>query len=104
PDLVGEFGQLDALELALAVDVEQAELDLAGMGGEQREIDADAVPGGAERERVPLAHTRRRPDLERPDTRLPPWCFCHAAIRRPSVRRSASLRSTAPAVLGGRRR
>ena len=49
PDLVGVFGQLDALDLALACGVEQADLDFGGVGREQREIDALAVPGGAER-------------------------------------------------------
>ncbi len=43
-DLVGIFGQRDPLDLLLAVVVEQAELDLGGVGGEDREIGALAVP------------------------------------------------------------
>jgi hypothetical protein len=49
PDLVGIFGQIDALDLALAAGVEQAELDLGRVRREQGEVDAQAVPGGAER-------------------------------------------------------
>ena len=60
PDLVGVFGQLDALELALAVVVEQAELDLGRVGREQREIDAEPVPGGAERKGRPSRMRERR--------------------------------------------
>ena len=51
PDLVGELRQRDAVGLAPALGVEQAELDPAGVGGEDRDVDAGAVPGGAERER-----------------------------------------------------
>jgi hypothetical protein len=39
PDLVGEFRQFDALDLALAAVIEQAQLDLGRIGGEEREID-----------------------------------------------------------------
>ena len=51
PDLVGELGQRDPLDLAPALGVEQAELDAAGVGGEDRDVHARSVPGGAERER-----------------------------------------------------
>ena len=44
PDLVGVFGQRDAVGLAPALLVEEAQLDLGGIGGEQREIDAAAIP------------------------------------------------------------
>ncbi len=44
PDLVGVLGQLDALDLGLTVGVEQAQLDLGGIGGEQREVRALPVP------------------------------------------------------------
>jgi len=67
PDLVGVFGQLDAFELALALDVEQAELDLVRVRGKQREIHARSVPGGAERKRAAFAHPRRFLDLDRPN-------------------------------------
>ena len=53
PDLVGVFRQHDAVDLALARGVEQAELDLFGVRREQREVDALAVPGGAERIGLP---------------------------------------------------
>ena len=49
PDLVGALAQLDALQLVAAAGVEQAQLDLLGVLGEQREVDALAVPGGAAR-------------------------------------------------------
>ncbi len=49
PDLVGVFGEVDPLDLATAVRIEQTELDPLGIGGEEREIDAAAVPGGPER-------------------------------------------------------
>jgi hypothetical protein len=48
PDLVGIFRQLDAQQLALAVAVEEADLDLRRIGGEEREIDPLAVPARAE--------------------------------------------------------
>jgi hypothetical protein len=48
PDLVGVLGQRDPLDLRLAVGVEQAELDLGGMGREQGEVDAKSVPRRAE--------------------------------------------------------
>ena len=49
PHLVGVFRQHDARLLVLARALEQAQLDLLGMRREQREIDALAVPGRAER-------------------------------------------------------
>ena len=49
PDLVGILRQGDALDLAPAALVEQAELDLGGVGREQGEVDAQPVPGGAKR-------------------------------------------------------
>lgn len=45
--LVGVFRQLEAMGLALAV--EQADLDLGGIGGEHREIGAVAAPMGTQR-------------------------------------------------------
>src|SRR6185437_7196462 len=48
PDVFAAFGQLDALELATALVVEQAQLDLFRIRREQREIGAAAVPAGAE--------------------------------------------------------
>ena len=49
PDFVGVFRQHDTFGLALARGVEQAEFDFGALRREQREIDAEAVPGRAER-------------------------------------------------------
>ena len=48
PDFVGVLRQGDAFDLAPAALLEQAELDLAGVGREQREVDAEPVPYRAE--------------------------------------------------------
>ncbi len=48
PHLVGELGQLDAVELAPARLVEQAQLHPGGVRGEEREVDPEPVPGGAQ--------------------------------------------------------
>ena len=56
PDLVGVLGQLDPLQLAVARRVEQADLDLGGVGGEQAEVDPLAVPGGAAGKRRSFAY------------------------------------------------
>lgn len=48
-DLVGLLRQLYARDLASAGRVEQAEVDLLGVGGEHREVDPEPVPGRAER-------------------------------------------------------
>lgn len=45
--LVGIFGQLEAVRLTLTV--EQADLDLGGVGGEHRKVGAVATPMGAQR-------------------------------------------------------
>jgi hypothetical protein len=55
PDLVGVFRQLDAFELLLSIRVEQTQLDLGSIGGEEREVHAQAVPVGAQRERLSFA-------------------------------------------------
>ncbi len=52
PDLVGVFRQVDAADLGLARIVEQAQLHLGGIGGEQREVDPQPGPGRALRERT----------------------------------------------------
>src|SRR5215472_10486376 len=44
PYLVGVLGKFDAFEFGAPRVVEQAELDLGGVGGEQREIDTKPVP------------------------------------------------------------
>ncbi|MGY4481780.1 hypothetical protein ACVWWR_000971 [Bradyrhizobium sp. LM3.2] len=48
PDVLGALRQFDALEFAAALRVEQAQLDLLRVGGEQREIGAASVPACAE--------------------------------------------------------
>ncbi len=48
PDILGALRQFDAFEFAAALTVEQAELDLLRVGGEQREIGAPAVPACTE--------------------------------------------------------
>jgi hypothetical protein len=58
PDLVGDFPKFDALDLALAAVVEQAQLDFGRVGGEQREIDPEPSPGRAEREGASLMQAR----------------------------------------------
>ena len=47
PDFVAEFGQRDPLHFGLSSCVEEAELDLRRMGGEQAEIHPASVPRGA---------------------------------------------------------
>ena len=49
PDLVGAFRQVEARDLAPAGRIEQAELERCGVGGEDREVGAEPVPGGAQR-------------------------------------------------------
>ncbi|ESW38747.1 hypothetical protein O164_16040 [Pseudomonas taiwanensis SJ9] len=58
-DLVGVFGELDAFDFVLAGGVEQAQLDLGGIGREQGKVDPKAIPGGAEGEGQAFADTRR---------------------------------------------
>ena len=57
-DLVGVFGQLDPRDLLVARAIEEADLHARGVGGEEREIGALAIPARPERER------RAFPDLE----------------------------------------
>ena len=48
PDVLAALGKFDALELAPALAVEQAKLDLLRVGGEQRKVGAPAVPACTE--------------------------------------------------------
>src|SRR6201999_555115 len=48
PDVLGPLRHFDALELAAALAVEQAQLNLLGIGREQREVSPASVPAGAE--------------------------------------------------------
>src|SRR6202034_4871057 len=48
PDVFGALGQFDALDLAPALAVEQTELDLLRIGGEQREVGPASVPACTE--------------------------------------------------------
>ena len=49
PDVLAALGQADALDLALAFAVEQAELDFGRVGGEQGEVGSAPVPIRPER-------------------------------------------------------
>ena len=55
PNLVRVFRKGYALELPLPRDVENAKLDALGVGGEQGEVDAEAVPGCAQGVRISFA-------------------------------------------------
>src|SRR6188472_3804864 len=48
PDILGALRQFDAFEFAAALAVEQAELDLLGVGREQRKVGTPAVPACTE--------------------------------------------------------
>jgi hypothetical protein len=69
PNLVGEFRQLDALDLALTSVIEQAELNLIGVCGKYCKIDPQAGPCRAPRmwpapAQADFAHYLRRLDTE----------------------------------------
>src|SRR5262245_5741054 len=68
PDVLAALRQGDALALTPALAVEQAELDLAGIGRKQRKIRPPAIPGGAEgvrrSRREPRASAREREKLQ----------------------------------------
>ena len=49
PDFVGILWQRNPADLSLALIIEQAQLHLRGMRREDREVDAETVPCGAER-------------------------------------------------------
>ena len=57
PDLVGIFGQLDALFFGLALRVEEAELDFGCVRRKERKVDAVAVPDCTSRVRRTFAQT-----------------------------------------------
>src|SRR5205814_2893106 len=59
PDLVGLLADANALNFAPAGIIEQAQVDAVGMFGKQGEVNAFAIPAGAQRIR-----------LTRPDNRL----------------------------------
>ena len=65
PDLIGVLRQLDALEFGLAIGIKQAQLNLGGVRREDREIDSQPVPGGAQGEGKTFTDTRRRQNLRR---------------------------------------
>src|SRR5579885_2572073 len=56
PHFVGVLGHLDALELLPALVVEQAQLHLGRVGGEEGEVDAQPVPRGAKRKWLSLSY------------------------------------------------
>src|SRR5262249_2704857 len=68
PDVLAAFRQGNTLALPPSMTIEQAELDLRGIGREQRKIRAGAAPGGAEGRgracREPPARAREREKLQ----------------------------------------
>src|SRR5262245_51635091 len=58
PHIIGIFGEHDTFELLLTGIVEDAELDLGGVRGEQREVHPQSGPGRAERMRQAFAQAR----------------------------------------------
>ena len=69
PDLVRVLRQLDALGLAIAASIEEADLDFGRVGREEGEVDAFAVPGRAAWMRKPLTNTRSRCHARTPSKR-----------------------------------
>ncbi len=58
-DLVGVFRQFDALQFDFAGVVEDAQFDFGGVGGKQREVDPQPIPGRTEREGQAFTDSRR---------------------------------------------
>ena len=102
--LIGIFGKLDPVRLLGAGRVEEAQLDLGGVGREQGEIGAPTVPersarmrGAFERlpgidrlvhvaslgsvERLPWLSFRRPIAIERSKSDLVPWCVAATSTR-----------------------
>src|SRR5258708_37688418 len=73
PHMVRSFGQLDALDLAAAFRLEQAELDALGALGVEREIDARSIPGSPERMGTAARYRARRDEGPR-------WSFHPATL------------------------
>src|ERR1051326_1906183 len=61
PDVLGALGQRDASGLAAAVAVEQAQLDLLGIGGKQRKVGTAPIPRRAQRVRTADRAARASP-------------------------------------------
>ncbi len=103
PDLLGALPQRDAVRLFPRVGrVEQAQLDGRSVLGEQREVDADAIPGGAERVRGawPDFHREARaasPGGDERRTSMP----SAAQVVVCSARTRATTTRTAPGRPGG---
>ena len=83
PHEVGALAQHEALRLALAAVVEEAQLHLLGVARVDREVDALVVEGGAERE------GRSRPELERRVGRG----FYHVVVSSRRPRNGISIQS-----------
>ena len=56
PNLIGVFGEIDALALDFAFVVEETEFDARRIRGKQREVDALSIPPSAAWKRVPLSN------------------------------------------------
>ena len=99
PDLVGAFRQLEAHDLAPARRIEDAELDLGGMGGEHREVGAEPVPGGAQRIGR-AAEQAIGPRHLSPPRAASPWRAAAGSAARTGPRRARAGRwATAPPSL-----
>src|SRR5438270_9958679 len=99
PYLVGIFGKFDARLLELTRAVEQAQLDLFGMGREQREIDPLAVPARTERVRLSGPDLcRRHQDASTARLRTMGWMTRNPSPSDRWGARWVSLRSTHPAA------
>src|SRR5207237_5180561 len=62
PDHVGLLGKIDRSRgFGVVRPVEQAQFDARGVRGEEREVDADACPGSAERIRFARPHSHTWP-------------------------------------------
>src|SRR5688572_19210586 len=58
PDLVCVFRKVDALDLCRAIIVEETQLDLGGIRGENSKIYSEASPRRTERERQSFSNSR----------------------------------------------
>src|SRR5258708_18500134 len=66
PDAIGVFREADARYLVMPGRIEETQLDPLGILGEQREIDAAAIPGGAQRIRPARPELGAHPRLSLP--------------------------------------
>ena len=88
PDHVGLLGQRDPTRFFRRVGrVEQAQFDLGRVRGEEREVDADAGPGRAERIGIAGPDSHALAELQ---------LLCHCQARVGSVSRGLRSRASSP--------